>query len=231
MSWLLNLHPVDHPRVDDVHLFLGRAAYVAAQFDRDVASLAVWLELPAVWSEFRTWSPEQIEEFQIAIARRVLSRRLQYTTHELRANLVEVDLLAKARKARNSLFHEMPRFPLHVQRGWGSPADLSIPANPTEHSTRVLVDAVGQVRPWVTSLTPGCALVGSWLFQFREQETDQPFPHEFFDAYAEQLAWWILAPVWDLLPTTEPAPPSDGAIRPKNSTHQDKWKSPEGRLN
>lgn len=166
MSWLLNLHPVDHPRVDDVHLCLGRAAYVAAQFDRDVASLVLWLELPAVWSEFRTWSPEQIEVFQIAIVRRRLVRRLEYTTRELQADPVEVDLLATAREARNSLVREMPRIPLHVHREWGSFADLTIPRKPQERWMQVLVNAVDRIRPWVTSLTPGCALVGSWLFSF-----------------------------------------------------------------
>lgn len=217
MSWLLTLQPVDQPRIQDALQTVGRAAYVASRFDQDVTSLVTWLKLTPELPDFWTWTPVQVEKFYRAIRRQMLHERLHHAARELQAEESEMAVLTRARKARNSLFHDMPYLPLH---------DLSrlrrlLPSQATrrdedrEASEGVLTDAVEQIRTYVYGLTPACALVGSWLFRFHEH--DQYFPQKFFDAYAAQLGSWVLAPVWDLLPRLEgePAfPAADGAIRP-----------------
>lgn len=219
MSWLLDRFPVDHPRIEDVFQTVGRAAYVAAQFDQDIKSLVMWLDLTQQLPDFSVWTSEQFEGFRSAIAGKILRDRLRYAARELRAEESEVAVLARARKARNALFHDVPHLPLHDPRR----LQLLMPSSgPTrqrdleqqEASYQVLRDAVGKIRAYVYELTPGCALVGAWLFQFHEY--DQYFPREFFETYSAQLGSWILAPVWDLLPRLEgePATPArDGAIR------------------
>lgn len=221
MSWVLTLQPVDHPRIQDALQTIGRAAYVASRFDQDVTSLVTWLKLTHELSEFWTWTPAQMEKFHRAIRRQMLHERLRHVASELQAEESEVAVLTRAREARNNLFHEMPYLPLHDPRR----LRRLLPSQATRRETRrdqdqeasdgALADAVEQIRTHVYGMTPGCALVGSWLFQFHEH--DQYFPQEFFDAYPGQLGSWVLAPVWDLLPRLdgEPASPAaDGSIRP-----------------
>ena len=221
MSWVLTVHPVDHPRIQDALQTVGRAAYVASRFDQDVKDLVEFLNLAQHvhdLPEFWTWNQTLLEEFHGAIGDRILKDRLKCAARVVKAESSEMAVLTRAREARNNLFHEMPYLPLHDPRRLRRllPSQTKRRDQEQEASGGALADAVEQIRTHVYGLTPGCALVGSWLFQFHEH--DQYFPQEFFDAYSGQLGSWVLAPVWDLLPRLdgEPASPAaDGAIRPR----------------
>lgn len=218
VSWLLTLGPVDHPRIQDAFQSVGRAAYVASRFDQDLTSLVTWLKLPQAMPDFWTWTPAQTEEFHRAIRRQKLHARIHHAARELQAEESEVAVLTRAREARNALFHDMPYVPLHDPRRLRRllPSQVTRRDQGLGASDEVLADAVEQIRTHVYGLTPGCALVGSWLFQIHEH--DQYFPQEFVNAYPAQLGSWVLAPVWDLLPRLEgePASPAaDGVIRPR----------------
>lgn len=194
---------------------------MASQFNQHVTDLVMMLELSQQvhdLPEFWSWDQEQVEAFQSAIKCKILHDQLKFAARELKAEPSEVAVLTRARKARNALFHKMPYLPLHDPRRLRLPIPTQAEQRNWEQeaSDEALSDALEQIRAHVYGLTPGCALVGSWLFQLLEQELDQPFPQEFFEAYSKQLGSWVLAPVWDLLPRLdcEPTTPiTDGAIR------------------
>lgn len=181
MPWLLNLHPINHPRADDLFLVAGKINRLAVEFERKCNYVRDF------GFQIRAIEAEKVNTFDDLIDAIPKATQLAKTLNDLAGLQIATEndsqILNAARKSRNALIHESLPFPLQINS----------PLN--EESLRIILR---QTRQTVRNLIEGEKLVGTWVFALTEGR-DEYYPRAFLEGYVSSLDQWIFSSVWDLL--------------------------------
>lgn len=209
MSWTLHSKPVNHDRADDMLSTLGRATYVAQNFEQKLRFLYQAIEISDLYVSGVPFD-EIIEKVR---DENRLNRVIQSVAQKAQLAENPKNILDASRKARNWIAHESGKFPIHgtptlINPVTGERGSLLKPflSDDSPYLKKQLV--LLRINLW--NLAAGDYLVSYWAHMTEELEQIPP-------AFAEQdykgaVDRWVFAHVWDLVGSHEEDPWPGGRV-------------------
>ncbi len=163
----------------------GRALHLANSFEAKCKYVL------RIGNMVKTYEADPVATLQDAIAALPADKMLGETLRDLGRHLAharswDVNVLDKARKARNFIAHEG--------------ADIG---HMNSASARRILDRVSLLRTAVTDLTLGDNVVSQWVFGIEEPRA--PLPVYLIEAYPQMVDDWVFGHFGELLSTDSPA--------------------------
>jgi hypothetical protein len=192
MSWSLSRFPVD-PRAEHALAAVGRALYIAAQFEDKCKYL---LRVGGL-AEMATGDP--VTTLDDLIARLPEDPQLARTLKKLKrvgpVSAADAAILRAAREARNFIAHEAALFDIH-QHPSGTLRETG--GGRWVYDLSRLRAHLEELTGNVQRLARGDNLVSTWCFDLAEGR-DLSRPYDLMEAYEAVVERWVLEPVRDLL--------------------------------
>ncbi|MFJ8073827.1 hypothetical protein ACIQ7Q_07795 [Streptomyces sp. NPDC096176] len=180
MTWSLGYSPPREPDLlDALFLSAGRSLHIANAFEGKCRWMVRCINLVEVHQ-----NADPVATFEEIIAALPADKMLGPTLHQLTGcmpcSTETMDVLRRARKARNFIAHE-----------GADVGDIS-----TAREKRILAHA-GRLRSAVSDLAAGDNIVSQWGFHF--EEPDWSLPRDLIDAYPRMIDEWVFGHFGKLL--------------------------------
>ncbi|WP_092544483.1 hypothetical protein [Actinoplanes derwentensis] len=188
MAWSLSLREFRQPLLaEELLLAAGKALYLANAFETKCQYVLRILNLVQIVESDPVLTLEQA--FAALPQDKMLAATVQdITGYQLSSDMAKMDLLHRARRARNFIAHEgMSTGPI-----WGL-------------HRQTIIEHTGRLRAAVADLAAGDNVVSAWCYEIDEKE---PAPRDFTSAYPDMVATWIFGRL-DLLITQTEGEPDD----------------------
>jgi len=168
MGWSLDYLPIREPELlEQFFSAVGKALYLATDFEAKCCYVLRMAKLAHHWEETGDASAT------MALAKVLKDKMLCATINELKGfseiKVADIDLLEKAKDARNYIAHEC------------AVVGLAVPA-------KFIHEQIERLRTQVVVLAGGDNVVSRWVYEIEEKE---PAPRDIQRTYVQRVEEWV----------------------------------------
>ena len=153
----------------------GRALTLAQHFEANCKDVLMWWHVSKAAEDGKVKSRADLKSFAEELVGLMLAKTIKRLADDHEISDVELDVLVRAKDARNYVAHECM-----AATSFASQFDR----NP--------VGDDGRFRQEIRALAAGDNLISSWSYMFHEKEMP---PMHYMSAYTEKICSWVLAPL------------------------------------
>jgi len=192
MTWSLGYLPPREPDLlDALFLSAGRSLHIANAFEGKCRWMLRCVNLVAVHQNV-----DPVATFEDLIAALPADKMLGPALHQLTGHMScsteTIDVLRRARKARNFIAHEG--------------ADVG---DTSAARAKHLLAHAGRLRSAVSDLAAGDNIISEWGFHF--EEPNRSLPRDLIEAYPAMIDEWVFGHFGNLLDEVAASAPTDAA--------------------